>query len=51
MGEVLFLHRLDKPDLDIGKSWVAESEVRYEACNRGEIKAFDWDEVKKEYEG
>ena len=45
------LHSLDRPDLDIEKSWVAESEARYEAYKRGELKAYDWDEIKKGYEG
>ena len=42
---------LDKPDSDTEKSWVAESEARYEAYKRGELKAYDWDEIKKRYEG
>jgi len=45
------LHSLDRPDSDIEKSWVAESEARYEAYKRGELTAFDWDEIKKGYEG
>jgi len=44
------LFSLDKPDPEIEKSWVAESEARYEAYKRGEIKARDWDEIKKKYE-
>ena len=43
------LHSLDRPDLDIEKSWVSESEARYEAYKRGKLKAFDWDEIKKGY--
>jgi putative addiction module component (TIGR02574 family) len=43
------LHSLDKPDPDIEKSWVAESEARYEAYKRGELEAHDWDEIKKGY--
>jgi putative addiction module component (TIGR02574 family) len=42
------LYSLDKPDPDIEKSWVAESEARYEAYKRGELEAYDWDEIKKE---
>ena len=42
------LFSLDKPDLEIEKSWVAESEARYEAYKRGEIKVKDWEEIKKE---
>jgi putative addiction module component (TIGR02574 family) len=45
------LHSLDRPDFDIEKSWIAESEARYEAYKRGELKAYDWDEIKKGYEG
>lgn len=44
------LYSLDKPDPDIEKSWVAESEARYEAYKRGELKAYDWDQIKKVYE-
>jgi putative addiction module component (TIGR02574 family) len=43
------LFSLDKPDPDIEKSWVAESEARYEAYKRGELEARDWDEIKKGY--
>jgi len=45
------LYSLDKPDPDIERSWIAESEARYEAYKRGELKAYDWDEMKKGYEG
>lgn len=43
------LYSLDKIDPDIEKSWIAESEARYEAYKKGEIEAVDWDEVKKRY--
>ncbi|MCL5406302.1 MAG: addiction module protein [Deltaproteobacteria bacterium] len=43
------LNSLDKPDQDIEKSWIAESEARYEAYKRGEIDSQDWDEIKKRY--
>jgi len=45
------LYSLDKSDPDIEKSWVAESEARYEAYRRGELESYDWDELKKGYEG
>ena len=45
------LYSLDKSDPDIEKSWVAESEARYEAYRRGELESYDWDEIKKRYEG
>ena len=44
------LYSLDKPNPDIEQSWIAESEARYEAYNRGELSAIDWDEIKKRYE-
>jgi putative addiction module component (TIGR02574 family) len=44
------LYSLDKPDPDIEKSWVAESEARYKAYKRGELVAIDWDEVRKRFE-
>ncbi|MFZ2956428.1 MAG: addiction module protein [Candidatus Ozemobacteraceae bacterium] len=44
------LYSLDKSDPDVEKSWIAESEVRYEAYKRGELEAIEWDEVKKRYE-
>ena len=45
------LYSLDKPDPDVEKSWIAESEARYEAYKRGELEAYEWDEIKKRYEG
>jgi len=44
------LYSLDKPDADIEESWVAESEVRYQAYKRGELQAYDWDEIKNRHE-
>lgn len=44
------LYSLDKPDPDIEKSWIAESEARYQAYKRGELEVHDWDEIKKVYE-
>jgi putative addiction module component (TIGR02574 family) len=43
------LHSLDKPDPEIEKIWVAESEARYTAYKRGEIPSIDWEEIKKGY--
>ena len=43
------LYSLYKPDPEIEKSWVAESEARYEAYKRGELEVKDWDEIKKKY--
>jgi putative addiction module component (TIGR02574 family) len=44
------LYSLDKPDADIEKSWIAESEARYEAYTRGELQAIGWDEIRKRYD-
>jgi len=44
------LYSLDKPDPEIEKSWIAESEARYEAYKRGELEVKDWKEIKKKYE-
>lgn len=44
------LESLDKPDPEIGKKWVAESEARYLAYKKGELEAVDWEEEKKRYD-
>ncbi len=44
------LYSLDKPDPDIEQSWIAESDARYEAYERGELDAIDWEEIKKRFE-
>ena len=44
------LYSLDKPDPEIEKSWIAESEARYRAYKRGELEATDWKEIRKRYE-
>ena len=41
------LESLDKPDPEIEKRWIAESEARYKAYRRGDIKAVSYDTVKK----
>ena len=43
------LYSLDKPNPEIEKSWIAESEARYEAYKRGELDSIDWEEIKKRY--
>lgn len=43
------LFSLDRPDVKIEESWIAEAEARYEAYKRGEIEAVDWDEIKQRY--
>lgn len=37
------LYSLDKPDPEIEKSWIAESEARYQAYKKGELEAVDWE--------
>jgi putative addiction module component (TIGR02574 family) len=44
------LYSLDKPDSEIEKSWIAESEARYKAYKRGELEAIDWEEIRKRYD-
>ena len=44
------LDSLDKPDPEIEKKWVAESEARYQAYKKGEFEAIDWEEEKKRYD-
>ena len=44
------LESLDKPNPEIEKLWLKESDARYEAYKRGELKATDWDKVKERYE-
>lgn len=34
---------------EIEKNWIAESEARYDAFNRGELQDEDWDEIRKRY--
>lgn len=41
---------LDRPDPDIEKCWVAESEARYAAYKKGELQTVDWDMIVKRYE-
>jgi putative addiction module component (TIGR02574 family) len=43
------LGSLDKPDPEIEKKWIAESEARYQAYKKGELDAVDWEEEKKRY--
>lgn len=36
------LQNPDKPDPEIEKKWITESEARYAAYQRGELEAYDW---------
>jgi len=40
------LGSLDKPDPEIEQTWVAESEARYEAFKKGDVKGIPLDEFK-----
>jgi len=44
------LYSLDKPDSEIEKSWITESEARYDAFKRGELESNNWEEIRKKYE-
>lgn len=44
------LYSLDKPNPDVEQSWIAESEARYKAYKKGELKATDWNDIKKRYD-
>ena len=43
----MLLESLDKPNPEIEKAWVAESEARYTAYKTGKIKAISLDSVQK----
>lgn len=43
------LESLDKVDPEIEKEWAAESEARYDAYRKGQIKAIPLDEIKGKY--
>lgn len=43
------LKSLDKADPSIEEKLAAESENRYEAYKKGELKATDWTRIKKRY--
>lgn len=42
------LESLQPIDPKIEELWAAESEARYEAYKRGELKAVDWEDLKRE---
>ena len=46
----LILDSLDKPDMEIEKKWVAESEKRYKAYKSGKIKGIDLEDVRKRFD-
>ncbi|MBT3261050.1 addiction module protein [bacterium] len=45
----IILDSLNKPDKEIEKAWIKESEERYVAYKKGEIKAVGYDTVKKKF--
>ena len=46
----VLLESLDKPDKEIEKLWVKESETRYDAYKNGKLKSVSWEEIKAKYE-
>ncbi|MBC8182097.1 addiction module protein [candidate division KSB1 bacterium] len=46
----LILENLDKPDLEIQKKWIEESEKRYDAYKLGKVKTFSYEDVMKRLE-
>ena len=45
----MLMNNLDKPDSEIEKLWVEESEKRIQAHRNGEIKSIPYSETKKQY--
>jgi len=45
----MMLESLDKVDSEIEREWIAESEARYDAYNKGQIKAIPLERIKGEY--
>ena len=43
------LYSIEEFDPEIEKKWVAESEQRYRAYKKGDLKTKDWVEIKKRY--
>ncbi len=46
----VLLESLDNPNEEIDKLWIKESEVRYEAYKKGELKSISWEKIKAKYE-
>jgi putative addiction module component (TIGR02574 family) len=47
----ILMNNLDKPDQEIEKIWVEESEKRIQAYKSGKIKSIPYSEIKNRYEG
>ena len=47
----MLMHNLDKPDPELEKIWVEESEKRVQAHKSGRITSIPYSEIKKQYEG
>ena len=43
------LESLDRPDPEIEKEWVAESEARYKAYKKGKAETVPLERIKKKY--
>ncbi len=41
----ILLESLDKPDVEVQKIWIEESEKRYDAYKAGRIKASSYEEI------
>ena len=45
----IILESLNKTDPEIEKEWISESEVRYAAYKKGEVKAIPLEKIKNKY--
>ncbi|MFH0924835.1 MAG: addiction module protein [bacterium] len=45
----IMLESLDRTDNEIEKEWIAESEERYDAYKKGEIKEIPLEKIKERY--
>lgn len=46
----MLMNNLDKPDPEIEKIWIKESEDRIKAHKAGKTKSIPYSEIKKQYE-
>ncbi len=45
----MILESLNRSDPEIEKAWVAESEARYGAYQKGQVKAIDYKIIRKKF--
>ena len=45
----IILESLNKTDPEIEKEWISESEARYAAYKKGEVKAIPLEKIKNKY--